>query len=95
MLDYLKKHILEEIEGAEDYYAKAVEHKKDEWGCLFRKMADMELEHANALTKMFLKIEKPETVTDADYSVMHKAILDAYADGMGKIEAMKKLYWTE
>lgn len=32
---------------------------------------------------------------DADYAEMNKAILDVYATGMGKIEAMKKLYWTE
>jgi len=95
MLDYLKKHILEEINGALDYWAKAVEHKKDEWGCVFRKMADMELDHANQLTKMFMKIEKPKNVTDADYAEIYKHILDAYADGMGKVEAMKKLYWAE
>ena len=58
-------------------------------------MADMELEHANALTKMFMKAEKPKTVTDADYAQMQKEILDAYATGMGKVEAMKKLYWAE
>lgn len=95
MLKYLKDHILEEISGAQDYMTKAVENKKTDWGCIFRKMADMELEHANALTKMFMKIDKPKTVTDAEYTEMHKAILDAYADGMGKIEAMKKIYWAE
>ena len=95
MLEYLKTHILEEIDGAIDYMTKAVEHKKDEWGCMFRKMADMELEHANALTKMFMKTEKPKTVTEAEYTEMHKAILDAYASGMSKVEAMKKLYWAE
>ena len=95
MLEYLKTHILEEIEGAIDYWSKAVEHKKDDWGCLFRKMAEMELEHANVLTKMFLKMEKPKAVTDAEYSAMHKEILDSYADGMSKVEAMKKIYWAE
>ena len=95
MLEYLKKHILEEVDGAVDYWTKAVEHKKDEWGCLFRKMGDMELEHANALTKMFMKTDKPKTVTEAEYTEMHKAILDAYANGMSKVEAMKKLYWAE
>lgn len=95
MLEYLKKHIVEEIDGAQDYMAKAVEHKKDEMGCMFRKMADMELEHANALTKMFMRTDKPKTVTDAEYTEMHKAILDAYAEGMSKVEAMKKIYWAE
>ena len=95
MHKYLKDHILEEIEGAIDYMTKAVEHKKDEWGHVFCKMANMELDHANALTKMYMKTEKPETMTDADYSEMTKAILTAYSDGMSKVEAMKKLYWAE
>ena len=95
MLKYLKDHILEEIDGAIDYWTKAIEHKGTDWGCVFRKMGDMELEHANAMTKMFNKIDKPKSVTDAEYAEMHKAILDAYANGMSKVEAMKKLYWAE
>ena len=93
MHKYLKDHILDEIDGAIDYMTKAVEHKKDEWGSVFCRMAQMELDHANALTKMYMQIEKPKTVTDAEYSEMTKSILNSYAEGMGKVEAMKKLYW--
>lgn len=95
MLKYLHDHILEEVKGAEDYMAKAIEHKGKQCGQMFYSMAMMELDHANKLTKMYNATEKPKTVTDADYSAMTKAILDAYAMGMGKIEAMKKLYWSE
>lgn len=95
MLKYLHSHILEEIEGAEDYMGKAIEHKHHQCGRMFYNMAMMELDHANKLTKLFTKTEKPETLTDAEYAKMHKEILDAYSEGMGKIEMMKKLYWSE
>ena len=94
MHKYLQEHILEEIKGAVDYWTKAVENKTKECGMIFRHMADMELEHANALTKMFTKLEKEADVTDEAFSKMHKDILDAYAEGMTKIEAMKKLYYS-
>ena len=95
MHKYLQAHIIDEIKGAEDYLAKAIEHKGKPCGQMFYSMAMMELDHANKLTKMFNSMEKPKSVTDADYAEMNKAILDVYATGMGKIEAMKKLYWTE
>ena len=95
MLEYLHKHILEEIEGAEDYMTKALEHKGKSCGATFYNMAMMELDHANKLTKMYNSFEKPKDITDAEYSVMIKGILDAYSTGMAKIEQMKKLYWSE
>ena len=93
MLKYLMAHIKEEIEGAVDYMTKAVEKKGNYYGDLFRLMSQMELDHANNLLKMFRAEEKPKTITDADYAEMYKEILDAYAEGMAKIEAMKKIYW--
>ena len=93
MLKYLKDHIKEEIEGAVDYMTKAVEKKGHRCGEMFRQMSGMELEHANSLLKMFRAEEKPKTITDADYAEMYKEILDAYSEGMGKIETMKKIYW--
>lgn len=94
MLDYLKKHILEEIDGAIDYYEKAIEKKGTQCGPTFFKMAGMEVEHANALTRMFNEKEKPENVSDAEYSKMYKEVLEKYADSMAKIEHLKKLYWS-
>ena len=95
MLEYLQEHILEEINGAVDYWTKAVEHKNDEWGILFRQMANMELEHANALTKMFNKASKTNETTDKEYAEMYKKILNSYTDNMNKIENLKKMYWAE
>lgn len=94
MLTYLKDHILEEIQGAMDYMSKAIEYKKDSCGPKFLAMSQMEIEHANALLKMFNAAEKPATVTDAEYSAMQKAILDTYSNNMSKYEEMKKLYWS-
>ena len=94
MLTYLKDHIIEEVTGALDYMAKAVEHKGTHCGEVFYQMATMELEHANALTKMFNKEDKPATMTDVEYGTAQKAVLDTYVSGMGKLENMKKLYWT-
>ena len=94
MLKYLKDHILEEIEGALDYMEKALMHKGTDWGCAFYKMSCAELDHANHLVKMFNATEKESTITDSEYSIMHKDILEAYSTSMGKIEAMKKLYWS-
>ena len=95
MLKYLKDHILEEIEGALDYMDKAIAHKGTEWGCMFYKMSCAELDHANHLVKMFNATDKPANVTEAEHSTMRKDILEAYSTSMGKIEAMKKLYWSE
>lgn len=104
MHEYLKNHIIEELEGAEDYWSKAVEHKGTEAGCIFRRMAEMELEHANALLKMFNKLkddnesEVSSTTTMKGVETkehMYKEILEAYTEKMTKIEHMKKLYWKE
>ena len=93
MLEYLKSHILEELEGAEDYMTKAIELRDTAHGHKFYDMAMKEVDHANCLARMFSSVERPEKISDADYAKMHKEILDAYTSAMGKLEAMKKLYW--
>ena len=95
MLEYLKKHILEEIDGAIDYMMKAIEHKGTTMGSKFYKMAEMEVEHANCLTHMFNATEKPQDVTDASYAAMHKEVMEKYASSMGKLEILKRLYWSQ
>jgi len=102
MLKYIHDHILEELDGAVDYWTKAVEHRDSQAGAIFRHMAEAELEHANSLTKMFNKVEIPKSsistttgTAQEDYSKMYKDILNAYTDTMTKIEAMKKLYWSK
>ena len=95
MLKYLAEHITDELDGAVDYWTKAVEYKGTDEGCKFRMMAEMEIEHANAMLKIFRNTEIPKAMTDADYGQLNKAILDAYTDSMTKIDAMKKMYWKE
>jgi hypothetical protein len=92
MLKYLKDHIVDEVEGAVDYMEKAIERKGTTEGAQFRKMSEMELEHANALVKMFRNAPKPEDMKDADYADCQKEVLNTYVDAMGKLEAMKALY---
>jgi hypothetical protein len=94
MLEYLKKHIIEELEGAIDYMEQAVAHKNDSCGSTFMKMSQAELDHANHLVAMFNKQEKPASVSDAQYAAMHKEIMEEYASSMSKVEALKKLYWV-
>ena len=97
MHEYLKNHIHEEIEGAVDYMTKALElkSKSPEMAAKFFRMSEMESEHAGCLTKMFSSLEKTSDVSDASFSEMQKSIIDDYVDSMGKIEHMKKLYWSK
>lgn len=94
MLKYLKDHILEELEGAIDYLEKAIECKKSPMGYKFYRMSEMEVEHANCLTKMLNNLEKDEASSDTEYSAVYKSVLDAYTTHMGKIESLKKLYYS-
>ena len=92
MLHYLKDRIIDEIDDANEYMAKAVEHKGTPCGEAFMTLAKQEFQHANMLYSMFRNKEKPESMTDKEYSTMLKEILDKFADGMAKFEAMKKVY---
>ena len=96
MHEYLKEHIIEEIDGAIDYLGKAIELKKSHplRAEKFYRMAEMEIEHANCMTKMFNSIEKDDTVLVSDFSKMQEEIINIYAMSMNKIEHMKKLYWN-
>ena len=94
-LEELKTNIVEEVGDAVKYMEKAVEHKGTEWGTWFCQMSKNELEHANILLRMFNKTEKPNTVTDAEHAKMYKEIMQTYTDSMTKVEAMKKIYWSE
>lgn len=96
MIKYLRDHIKEEINGAKDYYTKAVELKAQhpEWAMKFFKMGEMEIEHASCLTKMFNSIDKPNAMADAEYSESQKSIINDYATSMSVIENLKRLYWS-
>ena len=57
MHEYIKEHILEELEGAADYWTKAVDYKNSRIGETFKNMAEAELEHANSLLEIFNTLE--------------------------------------
>lgn len=92
--EYLVEHITEELEGANDYMAKALEWKMKNptISKKFYKMAETEVEHANCLTKMFTSMKQSEDISDEEYNKMYKEILRAYEDEMNKLESAKKLY---
>lgn len=96
MHEYLKDHIKEEIDGAIGYLTKAIELKKSspEMAAKFYKMSEMEIEHANCMTRMFNSLDKPNDVTSEAYSTMQKEVIDAYTTHMNKIEGMKRMYWN-
>lgn len=97
MHEYLKNQIHDEIKGAIDYLEKALEYKSKsrDIATKFFKMSEMEVEHANCLTNMFNSVDKPTNVTDAEFSEMQKSVINDYVTSMGKIESMKKLYWSK
>lgn len=92
MLEYLKTHIVDEIDGAIDYMMKAVEYKGSQNGRYFYKMSEMEVEHANCLTKMFRTIDKPDDISDSAYAKLLKDVMDSYATSMTKLDVLKRLY---
>ena len=62
MCEYLRDHIIEELEGAKDYMTKAMELKETypTWAQKFYKMAEMETEHANCMNKIFASMGDSE-----------------------------------
>lgn len=93
-LKYLDKHIAEELEGAECYYDKAMEHKESghaEHMQLYMTMATQELTHAETLMRM-----QDDTVkkldaenTNKGYNV-YRDIWESYREErMDKYKALK------
>lgn len=93
MCEYLRDHIMEELEGAKDYMSKALELKEKypAWAHKFYKMAEMETEHANCMNKIFASMgNSDETCHDS----MYKEILEAYTKYMTDISTMKTMYFS-
>lgn len=90
---YLKEHILDELDGAKDYMMKAVEWKqrKPEWSKHFYRMSEMEAEHATTLTKMFTSVNDEDELC---LSKMYKDIMDSYNTNMLEVANLKKLYYS-
>ena len=91
LCEYLRDHIMEELEGAKDYMTKALELKETypAWAQKFCKMAEMETEHANCMNKMFASMGDTE---DPCHDSMYKDILEAYTKYMTEISTMKKMF---
>lgn len=92
MHEYIKEHILEELEGAADYWTKAVDYKNSRIGETFKNMAEAELEHANSLLEIFNTLEP---YNDYIEDRMYKDILNAYGKAMYKIAQLERLYKKE
>ena len=92
MHNYIKNHIIEELEGATDYWSKAVNYKGTRIGETFKNMAEAELEHANSLLEIFNKLETNNYYIEEK---MYREILDAYSDKMYKIAKLERLYKKE
>ena len=92
MHNYIKNHILEELEGAVDYWTKAVDYKGTHIGEIFKNMAEAELEHANSLLEIFNTLEP---YNDYIEDRMYKDILNAYGKAMYKIAQLERLYKKE
>lgn len=91
LCEYLKDHIMEELEGAKDYMSKAIELKEryPAWGQKFYKMAEMEVEHANCMNKIFISMDETDYPC---HDSMYKEILESYTKYMTEISAMKQMY---
>ena len=63
MYKYLKEHIIEELERAENYWEKTVDYRDSEIGHIFKEMANTELQHANALFKIFNNLNEQKSMS--------------------------------
>lgn len=93
MCEYLRDHIMEELEGAKDYMTKAIELKENypSWAKKFYKMAMMEVEHANCMNNIFASMGDSD---DPCHDSMYREILEAYTKYMTDVSAMKKMFFS-
>ena len=53
-------------------------------------LAEIDLDYVRAQG-----IQVVRRLSDKDYAEMHKSIMEKYAESMGKLEALKRLYWSQ
>lgn len=98
MLEYFKKLMCEELDGAKEYIKLALEFKATypEWAKMFFDMSANELTHATHIYKMAEMSHKetiqaykdsPEYISD-----MWECIVDKYAKCSAKIKYMHEMY---
>ena len=93
MCEYLKDHIVEELEGAVEYMTKALELKEThpEWAKKFYKMAEMETEHANCMNKIFASMGESEFPC---HDSLYREVLESYTKEMTEYSTLKQMYWS-
>lgn len=91
---WFKDEICEELEGACEYLKCAIDTMKSrpEWSEHFRKMADMEQEHATWLYKMFVEMYAESQGEDRYMTGMRDEIMDCFSKHMKTIEDYKTTY---
>lgn len=94
---YLKDHLYEELNGAQDYLKKAmhIKEKMPKWSKTFYDMAQTEMEHATNLYKMFC--EYYDQINNdpklEEYMVPFKDSIDeAFIERVGAFKYMQELY---
>lgn len=99
-LDYFKKQICEELDGAIDYIKHAIEIKNmnSSWGKMLVEMSKAEMDHAKNLYKMFMDYYKKLTESEGEkikseyFDKYVDEIADSYTDKIMKIEHLHKMY---
>jgi len=91
---YFKEQICEELDGASQYLKKAIDCVKThpEWSKEFKRMSEMEQEHATTLYKMFMEMYTGQETKDPWMEQMRDAIMDCFSRQMRKIEDLKATY---
>ena len=98
MLEYFKKLLCDELDGAKEYVKLALEFKSTypEWAKMFLDMSAMELSHAANIYRMSSESynstvkaynEPPKWIED-----MWEHMVDMYAEKTSKVKYMHEMY---
>lgn len=97
-LQYFKDHIIEELDGAEEYIQLAIELKAmdSSWSKNLVEMSSAELDHAFKLFKMFESycdlISKPYDEVPEYISECHKKVTKMYTRRSAEVRYMHDMY---
>lgn len=98
-LEYFKKQIYEEIDGAKDYIKRAIEIKamNPQWGSMFLDMSKAELSHASNLYRMVGEyyqkaFEDSYPMIPLEYEKLFNDLSEKYTNGTVEVEMLQDLY---
>ena len=91
---YFKEQICDELEGSCNYLKRAIDcmKKHPQWSKTFKRMSEMEQDHATALYKMFMEMYTEAEKKDAWMEQMRDGIMECFASNMRRIEDLKATY---